>query len=107
MWRRPVASRSLGEVAELQGSVADGRWRAARQCMPGVDSVVDEDWSLAAEVEILAAGLEVDPRIAASHQEYQRQCLEDDLPVVGPEAVVAFPGSRFGDEVGVEAEAEP
>ncbi len=75
--------------------------------MPDVDSAVDEDWSLGAEVGILAAGLEIDPRVAANRQVCHKRYLEGDLPVVGPEVVAAFPVWRLGDEVAAEAEAEP
>jgi hypothetical protein len=76
-------------------------------CMPDVGCVLDWDWPLAVEEEILGVGLVGDPRIAASRRVYQKQCLEDGHQEEALEAVAGLQASRLADVVAGGVEAKP
>jgi hypothetical protein len=91
----------------LQGLEVDVHVATGLRCTPDVGCVLDWDWPLAVEGEILEVGLAGDPRTAASRQVYQKQCLEDGRQGEALEAVAELQAPRLVGVVAGEGEAEP
>jgi len=91
----------------LQGLEVDVRVATGLRCMPDVGCVLDWDWPLAVEEEILEVSLAGGPRTAASRRVYRKQCLEDGHQGEALEAVAELQAPRLVGVVVGEGEAEP